>query len=299
MDLRHLETFAKIAELKSFTKAAEELFLTQPTVSKQIVDLERYFQVKLIDRTKRSVALTRAGDILLKYARDFLYLKKETVDAIAAFRGLKTGKLLIGASTIPGIYVLPQVIKLFKRMYEGIQIKLLISDTVDILNKTESGETDIGFVGAKDATRKVEYRKLVDDTILIAAPLDYPDSMPVQELTNYPVIGRETGSGTRNAFDLALKKLRRFSHSDLKIVAELTDTQAIKESVKNGMGMAYISKMAVTDELARGTVKHLHVEGFPEIKRSFYMVTKRGKTPLPQVKALIEIIDGWRKHGKD
>ena len=93
MDLRHFETFLKIAEMKSFTKAAEAICLTQPTVSKQIVELERFFDVKLIDRTKRTVALTRAGEILLKYAKDFVNLKKDTVEAIAAFRGVKKGPL--------------------------------------------------------------------------------------------------------------------------------------------------------------------------------------------------------------
>ncbi len=299
MDLRHLETFVKIAELKSFTKAAEEMFLTQPTVSKQIVELEKFFQVKLIDRTKRSVNLTRAGDILLKYARDFVYLKKETLDAIAAFRGMKTGTLLIGASTIPGIYVLPKVIHLFKQQYEGIQVKLFISDTVEILNRTEIGETDIGFVGAKDLTRKIEYRKLLDDTVFIAAPPGYPDSIPVRDLIKYPMIGREAGSGTRDAFESALKKVRDIPSREIQTIAELTNTQAIKEAVKNSMGIAYISEMAVAEELTHGTIKHLHVKGLPAIKRSFYVVTKKGKTPLPQVKALIEMIERWRKHGKD
>jgi LysR family transcriptional regulator, transcriptional activator of the cysJI operon len=154
-------------------------------------------------------------------------------------------------------------------------------------------------VGAKDPSRKIEYRKLLDDTVFIAAPPSYPDSIPIQDLKEYPMIGREAGSGTRNAFESALKKMEGISSSELKMVAELTDTQAIKEAIKNDMGIAYISKMAVTDELAHGTIKHLHVRGLPIIKRSFYMVTKKGKTPLPQVKALIEIIESWRKHGKN
>jgi len=126
MDLRHLETFVKIAELSSFTKAAEELYITQPTVSKQIVDLEAYFGVRLIDRTKRQVILTRAGEILLKYGKDFMALRKETIDAIDAFKGLKKGLVIVGASNIPGVYILPQVLKAFRENYSGIRIKLII-----------------------------------------------------------------------------------------------------------------------------------------------------------------------------
>jgi DNA-binding transcriptional LysR family regulator len=299
MDLRHLETFVKIAELKSFTKAAEALYLTQPTVSKQIVDLERFFEVKLIDRTKRSVVLTKAGEILLKYAIDFLYLKKETVEAIAAFRGLKKGTMFIGASTIPGTYVLPRVLHLFNNQYGGIELKLIISDTGEILAKTERGELDIGFVGAKDDSKKIEYRKMLSDTIVIAAPFDYPDSIQVKQLKDYPLVAREPGSGTRNSFEAALRKAGGKDVAILKTVAELTSTQAIKEAVKCGMGMAYISRMAIVDELARQDLKVLRVQGLPEIKRPFYMVTKRGKTPLPQVKALIEVLEKWRKNEKN
>jgi DNA-binding transcriptional LysR family regulator len=298
MDLRHLETFAKVAELKSFTKAADELYLTQPTVSKQIVDLEKYFNVRLIDRTKRNVMLTKAGEILLKYAKDFLYLKKETADAIAAFKGLKKGSVLVGASNIPGVYILPQALNIFKKQYNGIEIRLAISDTKDVINKLEQGEIDVGFVGAKDETKKIEYKRFLDDTIVIAAPCQYPDSININHLKDYPLIIRESGSGTRNSFEQALKKLKAAAPADLKIIAELSDTEAIKEAIKNGMGISYISKRAINDDVIKGNLKILHVEGFPDIKRSFYIITKKGKTILPQVKALIEIIDKWRGHEK-
>jgi DNA-binding transcriptional LysR family regulator len=298
MDLHHLETFVKVAELKSFTKAAETLFLTQPTVSKQIIDLEKFFQVKLIDRTKRSVVLTKAGEILLKYAAEFLYLRKETVDAIAAFRGVKKGTMYVGASTIPGTYVLPRVLCIFNEQYKGIQLKLLVSDTKDVLVRTDVGELDVGFVGAKDETKKIDYKKILEDTIVIAAPQGYPDSIPLEGLKEYPFIAREAGSGTRNAFEAALRKQKSFTALDLKTVAELTDTQAIKEAVKCGMGLAYISRMAITDEVARGELKVLRVEGLPDIKRSFYVVTKKGKSALPQVGAFLSVLDKWRKNEK-
>jgi DNA-binding transcriptional LysR family regulator len=298
MDLRHFETFLKIAELKSFTKAAESICLTQPTVSKQIVELERFFDVKLIDRTKRTVSLTRAGEILLKYAKGFVNLKKDTIDAIAAFRGVKKGTIIVGASTIPGIYILPKVLSAFKKEYEGIQIKLIISDTKEIIEKMEDGDIDIGFVGAKNNTGKIDYKKFIDDTIVLIAPPTFPDSVHPGSLKNCPLIERETGSGTRNHFETALKKTKKMSLADLTVIAELTDTEAIKEAVKSGMGISYISKMAIVDEIATGKMKCISIQGFPEIKRSFYIISRKGKTMLPQVKALLEIIEKWRKHEK-
>jgi DNA-binding transcriptional LysR family regulator len=298
MDLRHFETFAKIAELKSFTKAAEELFLTQPTVSKQIVDLERYFGVRLIDRTKRTVTLTKAGEILLRYAKDFMGLKKETIDAIAAFKGLQKGDITVGASSIPGVYILPGLLHIFKKQYDGIRFRLIVADSKAIIQKMEEGEIDIGFVGAKYETKKIEYKKFLEDTIVMIAPPSFPDAIHIKQLKSYPFIVREQGSGTRNHFESSLKRLKVDVLPELQIVAELTDTEAIKEAVKNGMGISYISKMAIVHELANNNLKCLNIEGLPNIVRSFYIVTRKGKTISPQVKALLDIIDKWRKHEK-
>jgi len=298
MELRHIETFLKIAELGSFTKAADELCITQPTVSKQIVDLERFLDVRLIDRTKRTVSLTRAGEIFLDYAREIMNLKKDTIEAIASFKGLKKGKITIGASTIPGTYILPGVLSAFKHQYNGIRFELIVSDTKDIVGKMEAGALDIGIVGARSETNKLEFKKLVDDTIIVIAPPDFPGTVTLAQLKDHLLIAREHGSGTRNTFEFTLGKLKNFRKDDLSIVAELSDNEAIKEAVRNGMGMAYISKMAVAGEIASGRLKQVTIQGLPDIKRSFYIITRKGKAILPQVKALMEIIDQWRKHEK-
>lgn len=298
MELRHIETFLKIAELKSFTRAADELCITQPTVSKQIVDLERFFDVRLIDRTKRTVTLTRAGEILLQYAIDIINLKKDTIEAIASFRGLKKGKMTLGASTIPGIYIMPRLLSAFKKNYAGINFELVISDTKDIIEKMENGLLDIGMVGAKNETSKIDFRKLIDDTIVFIAPPDFSDTLTLAQLVECPLIARERGSGTRNTLEASLVKLKDFRKRKLSIVAELSDNEAIKQAVMNGMGMAYISRIAVAGEVAAGALKEVRIQGLPEIKRSFFTITRKGKTILPHVKVLMEIIDKWRKHEK-
>lgn len=298
MELRHIETFLKIAELKSFTRAADELCITQPTVSKQIVDLERFFDVRLIDRTKRTVTLTRAGEILLQYAIDIISLKKDTIEAIASFRGLKKGKMTLGASTIPGIYIMPRLLSAFKKNYTGINFELVISDTKDIIEKMENGLLDIGMVGARNETSKIDFRKLIDDTIVFIAPPDFPDTLTLAQLVECPLIARERGSGTRNTLEASLMKLKDFRKRKLSIVAELSDNEAIKQAVMNGMGMAYVSRIAIAGEVAAGVLKEVRIQGLPEVKRSFFTITRRGKTILPHVKVLMEIIDKWRKHEK-
>ena len=297
MNLRHLETFLKIAELKSFTKAGEELHLTQPTVSKQMVDLEAFFGVRFIDRTKRGVALTKAGDILFKYAKDFLILQEETLGAVAAFKGLQRGHIRMGASSIPGVYILPPILKLFRERYESIQLQLAISDSEDVSDKVEQGDLDIGFVGARDENRKLAYQAFLDDLIVFVAPPAYADSVSVEGVRDYPWLVREAGSGTRKCFDGALKK-RGISPADLRIVAELGGTQAIKEAVKQGMGVAYLSLRAISDELQNHTLKTFTVEGIPGVKRSFYTALKKGRTQSPSVQALLKTINEWRKNDK-
>ena len=298
MELRLLETFLKIAELKSFTRAADELCITQPTVSKQIVDLEHFFDVRLIDRTKRVVTLTKAGEILFQYAREMVNLKKDTIEAIASFKGLKKGKMTLGASTIPGIYIMPRLLSEFKKRYAGINFELIIADTREIIEDMENGSLDLGIVGSKNETAKIEFRKLIDDTIIFIGPADSPGPITLQQFREYPLIARERGSGTRNTVEVSLAKIRGLEKDRLNVVAEFSDNEAIKNAVMSGMGMAYISELAVLGLLRDGLVKKITVDGIPPIKRSFFIITRKGKTILPQVKVLMEIIDKWRKHEK-
>ncbi len=298
MELRLLETFLKIAKLKSFTRAADELCITQPTVSKQIVDLEHFFEVRLIDRTKRTVTLTKAGEILYQYALEMISLKKDTIEAIASFRGLKKGKMTLGASTIPGIYIMPRILSEFKKRYAGINFELMIADTRDIIDKMENGSLDFGIVGARSETSKLEFRKFIDDTVIFIAPPDFPGSITLQQLRETPLIARERGSGTRNTIEKSLAKIRDIDKGRLNIVAELSDNEAIKQAVMSGMGIAYISELAVERLVRDEVIKKVAIDGLPQIKRSFFTITRKGKTILPQVKVLMEIIDKWRKHEK-
>jgi len=298
MNIHHLETFVRIIEAKSFTRAAEELCLTQPTVSKQIVDLEQFFQVRLIDRTKRSLALTRAGEILFNYAKDFVALKREAIDAMAAFRGLKSGSLRLGASSIPGVYILPPILKAFKSRFSGVELTLVLSDSKDITTRVENGDIDVGFVGSREETKRIAYRKFLEDNIIFVAPLDFAEAIDIHDIADYPLLTREPGSGTRKCFETALRK-RHLKLEDLHVVGELGDTEAIKAAVREGMGISYISNRAVREELERGLLKVLPVKGLPGVKRSFYVITKKTRSVSPQAEALFRIISEWRHNGHE
>lgn len=294
MNLKYLETFVKIIDLKSFTKASEELYLTQPTVSKQIVDLERLLKIRLIDRTKRSVELTKAGEILYRYARELLAIQKEAIEAVTAHRGLKSGVLRIGASSIPGVYVLPQVLKIYREQFEGVELSLAISDTTQTVAGVLDSTLDVGFVGAKEDSRKVVYKSFLNDMIVLIAPAAFPEVVSIEELKLFPLVVREPGSGTRRCFEGALKK-KGVTLDSLKIVAELGDVEAVKEAVKGGMGYSYMSNRAIKEEVAANQLRILHVDGFQPVKRTFYVITKKGRSMSPQVEALLKTMEVWRK----
>ncbi len=299
MDMRHLETLVKITELKSFTKAAEELYLTQPTISKQVSDMERFFGIRLLDRTKGDVAPTKAGHIVLGYARQFMALQKDLFSAMDEFKGLRRGNIVIGASSIPGIYILPSILNVYRERYGAVGLKLVISDTKLTLDRLERGELDIGFVGARGESGNIEYRKLVDDTLVFIAPSSYiAEPVPVPTFLKSAFVVREAGSGTRNVLEKYLKERLKVKISDLDVAAELSDSEAVKNAVKNGLGISMVSRMAVEGDIGNGTLRILALQGFSGIRRTFYTVTRKGRAFSPQVKALVDLINEWRNHEK-
>ena len=172
---------------------------------------------------------------------------------------------------------------------------LILSDSKDITGRVENGDVDVGFVGSREDARKISYNQFLDDNIIFVAPLDFPDSIDVADLGKYPVLVREPGSGTRKCFETALKR-RHIKPDDLRIVGELGDTEAIKAAVRGGMGISYISNRAVREELDRGLLKVLTVEGFPDVLRSFFIITKKDRSMSPQTEAILRIISEWRQN---
>jgi DNA-binding transcriptional LysR family regulator len=295
MNTQHLETFVKVVQLKSFTKAAEELCLTQPTVSKQIVDLEKAFQVRLIDRTKRSVALTKAGEVLFGYAREFVSLKREAIEALAGFVGLRRGTLRLGASSIPGVYILPPILKEFNGQFPGVELTLSLSDSKDITTKVENGDVDVGFVGSREETTRIAYRTFLEDRIVLIGPADFEPVIRIDSLRDCPLLVREQGSGTRRFLESALSR-KDVRAQELRIVGELGDTEAIKAAVKAGMGVSFVSNRAIREDVDRALLKVIDVKGFPPVRRPFYVITRKGRSLSPQSAALLKIVDEWRQH---
>ena len=287
VDLRQLEIFAKVAEFGSFSKAAEALYLTQPTVSEHIRTLEDEFGVRLLDRLGRGAAVTRAGALLLSYAQRMLALSREARQAMESFQGRMSGELLIGASTIPGEYVLPALIGRFKEKYPDISITLLIGDSQAAVDWVAEGRAELAVVGARLSVRGIEYKELMPDDLVVVVRGTHAwharKQITLEDLQSEPLLIRERGSGTRAALEGALTEV----HTDLsafRIVGEMGSTQAIKQAVKAGVGVSLMSRRAVEEECRSGLLACLRVKDL-KVMRSFHLATHRERSRSPLAEA--------------
>jgi len=293
MDLRQLEIFVKVAELKSFSKAAQALRLTQPTISEHIRTLEQELGVRLLDRLGRGAEATRAGQLLLSHATRMLQLQRETLQAMDSFQGRLAGDLHVAASTIPGEYVLPALIGRFKEKFPDIVVSLLIGDTRAVVDWVIDGRAEVAVVGAKLAHRGIEYRELMPDELVVAVPVVHPwhgkKEIALADLRTEPMLLREQGSGTRTAFESALAQAGQ-DLSAFRIVGEMGSTQAIKQAVKAGVGVSVISRRAVEEECRSGLVWCLKIRDL-RVTRAFYLATHRDRSRSPLAEAFRSFIE--------
>ncbi len=293
MDLWQLKIFCKVVELKSFSKAGEAVFLSQPTVSSHIKDLEEHLCTPLVDRLARSVVPTKAGELLYGYARRLITLRDEAEAAMAAYLGQKRGKLILGGSTIPGTYLLPRLIGRFVQEYPDVQVSLSVGDTAEIMEKITEGEIEIGIVGAQDrGFPLLQQIPLVQDELFVVVPKDHRwarrQSITVAELLEEPFIARELGSGTLRAIERVLREAG-FHLSQLRIVAQMGSTEAVRQGIKNRAGISILSVMAVEEDLQAGSLKTLSIKEL-DFKRHFYLTRHIQRTPSPICRTFIEFL---------
>jgi DNA-binding transcriptional LysR family regulator len=286
MDLKRIEIFCKIVDLKSFTRAAEEVRLAQPTVSEHMRLLEDELGEKLLERSGRNVLLTPAGKLFHQYARRLLLLRDEALQALAGFRGDLSGKLLIGASTIPGAYLLPEQLQRFKAEHPAIELSLKIASTQQTLSDLLDGKLELALTGASSKHSQLEFTPLAKDQLVLVVNSGHPwVRQPIitpQQLRDQPFILREEGSGTRSTMTEALQPLG-IRLVDLSVVAEMGNNEAVREAVKAGIGAAIISRQAVAEELTAGTLEIISVKGL-NMSRHIYLVRhqRRSLSPLAE-----------------
>lgn len=280
MELRQLLTLMKVVEHGSYTRAAEVLFLSQSAVSQQMAALERELGVALLQRHPRGVVPTPAGKVLARHARRILDLAERARQEICPPRrtGAEVrGELRIGASTIPGEYVLPDLIASFAAEHPGIRISTSIADTDRVLEALAAGQVDIAFVGRKPRDRRWRAVPFGSDQLVVVVPPGHPwasvGSIAVTDLMAHPMVARERGSATRRVIEERLKDLG-IAPKDLQVHMEIGSNRAVVEAVLRGGGFAILSRHAVRDRLSSSELVQVPIEGV-SLDRDLYIVAPR------------------------
>lgn len=293
MDFWRLQIFCRVVELRSFSKAAKAVYLSQPTVSSHIKDLEDHFECKLIDRLGREAIATRAGRLLYEYATRIIALKLEAENALTELQGKIKGHLTIGGSTIPAGYILPPFLGKFKEEYPGIVVTLIQGDTREIIQAVLEGNVEIGIVGAKAQEAQLVQKRIVDDEMFLIVPRNHKwagrRQIALNELAEEPFIMREPGSGTRRSMAQVLEN-RGQPVRDLNVVAEMGSTEAIRQGIKAGLGISILSECAVNEELATRSLNKLKIRGL-SFKRAFYLTMHRHRTQSPLCRTFTDFLD--------
>lgn len=260
MNLKQLEAFVQVTEGGSFSKAAKELFLTQPTISSHISSLERELNARLFVRNTKEVSLSEDGIKLYKYAKQMLDLQREIEVTFGMDEEGESHAVTIAASTIPAQYLLPEVLTRFSERYPQEQIRIQETDSSKVVMQIVDHRVDIGFTGTVLEKKHCKYIPFYKDELVIITPntpkyqeLAQGNKEDISWIKKEHVIMREEGSGTRKEAELQLKGAG-VKFAGLDIIASIENQETIKKSVRQGMGISILSKLATADEVANGEI---------------------------------------------
>ncbi|WP_094551886.1 LysR family transcriptional regulator [Petroclostridium xylanilyticum] len=292
MTLRHLKIFITVADLSSMTKAAESLYIAQPTVSQAVSELESYYDVKLFDRLSRRLYITEAGKQLLGYARHITALFDEMEQAMKNTK--KNGILKVGASVTVGSVLLPQLVSEFARTHPSMQIEATIKNTKEIEALIIKNVIDFGVVEGVVHTPDIVSTAFMDDELVLVCGKSHSlynaKSITPFELSKLKFIVREKGSGTRELFESMLASM------DIKwqLLWECNGSEGIKSAVASGIGVTVISKRLVEKEVQNGEMSEVAIDGIRFI-RKFSIIYHKNKYLTEAVKDFIKLCYSFAK----
>jgi len=274
-----LEVFYTVAKRLSFTKAAAELFISQPAITKHIHELEEQYKAKLFERKGNRINLTQAGELLLNHAEKVFQLYRSVEFDINALSKRKEGLLKLGASTTVSQYIVAPLLAQFRNKFPDVQLSLITANTEQVEKALLSNDIEIGIIEGYSKNTEISYTPFLKDELVLACsskhPLANKSSLSIDELRDIRFVRREQGSGTLEVIEHALKEAG-LNPADMQVEIRLGSTESIKSYLLNAPCMSFISVHAVTDEVKRGDLKIIDVEGL-SIERSFYLISLQGK----------------------
>jgi DNA-binding transcriptional LysR family regulator len=276
--IQQLEVLMALVEAGSFTRAAGKLFLSQPSLTKQIQNLEAAVGTRLVKRGGTGISLTPEGQIIYDYAKRIIRLREDAKERVVRQKAQESGHIYLSASTIPATYILPHLIRRLKETHHGIQAYIQMHDSEETLQTILNDQAEIGFIGKEPVNKKLVVQRLWKDHLVLAVPFDHPlakqKTARAGELAKMPFIIREKGSATRDLVEECLQKQLGTSLSSFNVVCEMGSSEAVKEAILAGLGVSILSSFAIKREISQGLLTALHVSNC-NMERYFYLVYKK------------------------
>lgn len=299
MELRQLRTFAMAAEFENFTRTAEAMAVTQPAVSQQVAALELELGVSLFQRRGRRIKLTDAGRYLYRYTHQALDLLDSASREIATTRHIVSGTVRIASSQIPSETFLPQLLTAFRQVYPQIRESVSLSDTAEATKAVETGAADVGFVVVQPQGECLLAKAVAcHELVLVVSPehqfaqrkkKKQSKKIAAEQLRGEAFILPNPGSGTRQCVERGLQDAG-VSPSELTIALETNSPDVIREAVKQGSGLAFLSLAAALDDISRGRLVAVSVEDL-HARLNIYFVTNPQHVPTPAVRMFLEFLE--------
>lgn len=298
LNLNHLRIFRSVVDAGSITAAARTLRISQPAVSRQLAEFEAALGVRLVDRLARGIRLTAAGELLSERAQRIFAEERAAEQELRELLGLQRGQLAVGASTTIGSYIVPQLFGDFAERHGDVALELKIGNTRAIQAEVLDGSLDIGLTEGFADAEALDVRVFLHDEMVLVAgpdtegrPLAGRRAVGVKELARLPFIAREAGSGSRDVIEAAFAARGVVVQPCLL----LGSTEAIKNAVMRGLGVAMVSRLTVTLECETGRLREVPIESL-KIRRALHCLTLRGKAPSPAASGFLAAIT--RRYGR-
>lgn len=290
MNLKHLAVFHAVARTGGISRAAQELYVSQPVVSRQVRELESSLGLILLERMPRGVRLTEAGAILADYAERIFSLSQRAETVLQDLRGLRAGGLHLGASTTIGSYLLPPVLAEFQRRHPGVEVSLEIGNTSVIQRRLLANQIDVGFTEGFADAGELRAEVFMRDELVIIAPADHPlaggPAVPLASLCGEPCVMREPGSGTRAVLEQVLRERGLVATP----VMSVGSPEAVKRAVMAGIGLAVVSYLTVSAELEASLLAHIPVADLA-LRRPLHRVQLPHRQHGPALAAFLPLLD--------
>ena len=286
-----LKVFQSVALNLSFTKASNELFITQPAISKHIKELESEYEAKLFNRTGNKISLTTAGEILLAYTDQIVSLHNEIKFELSQLNGNPEGALRIGASSTISQYVIPAALAKFNQRFPEIKLSLINGNTEAIEKRLLKNEIDIGIVEGKPSNADIRYSSFLNDELLVFTSTrntSITNSVTNDEFLKLPLVLRERGSGTLEIIEKNLQQ-GQISPKQLNVLLFLGSTEAIKSFIKTGNGVGIVSRFAIEQDLSNNIFRLINTSGL-KFNRQFYFISPQGPEPVGLVKLFLNFV---------